>query len=442
MSAKDKAETRELLRKMVSLHGDVRDFLITFSSDLEDVKKEIEVGSDADYKSVMRDEAEHLGELANAFWVANKLFMRTVAMPLGDLAGNPDPMGDEHVSISMFNDLLVANNEHVASLGITKTALTPDGGNTGDAVAVELLTGADGTTLDCGHHETIKLKCISIGPNLLGQWNLFGGKRGNYLFDDERGTGDNNGGYGFSWGAGNNEFSRATSILRTGRQAKEREWAGHDPRNMVTNGNFAAPLGSGNSKVFGANITSGEAEIEIETAAPIKGAQSLKFTGNAVIEFPMYGVTVGRPEFCAAMVMRKGTATGTLTIELVSGASTSHWSDSLDISTLTADALHRMLTPYIGPAALGTNPRFRVTVASYGGTGSILIDELIGGALSLFDSSRAIAVVQGVTPSRRGDLIEGGNSISVTDGVIQRMFNECFGRGVRHSGSPTYWTIS
>jgi hypothetical protein len=445
MPSKTPSETRDLLRLMVKNYDDARSYLDgDFRQNMSDVIDEIPVGTESDWKSLALLEAENLREIGNAFWVAHRIFMRNIAMALADVAGG-EPLGDEAAAISTFNDYLNDEGESVPSLGLTHDPFQADAGNVGDAVVVELFVGADGTTLDCGHNEELTLHCDSINPVGLANWRLNGEERQYFLFDDDRGTGNQDGGYAFDWGAGEHEFTRSVSTFTTSTRPQLQEWGSNSDSNMLKNGDFRSEIASGPRKIAGAVILDGEANVDLTVTNPIFGNQSLQLSGDMEMEWATPGARVGRPEFIHMLVRRNGTFTGTLRIRFRSfdtdGTPINHVLVEQDIATMTAGDVVPLSIPFVVPNSLGDRPVVYLEVDGSGGTGSLDVDNLTRGVLSLFDSNRAIAVVRGPTRSRKGDKFVGGNTI--TDPTpIQRMFNECFGRSVRHSAGGDFWTMS
>jgi hypothetical protein len=218
---------------------------------------------------------------------------------------------------------------------------------------------------------------------------------------------------------------------------------------MLKNGDFEADEGSGTTgldeKIVGANILSGASAVSIYQTSPLVGESMLKITGNCEVEWPTVGDTVNRPEFVSFLIRRRGTLTGTLTVKYrsdVAGVATDHATLlTITISGLTADVTYLKKAGFVVPAALGTNPRLVFIYSSANLSGSIEVDELVRGSLSVYDSNRAIAVVDGTTKFRVGDVFTASNTITWTS-TVQRMFIELFGRSVKHANPAVYWSIS
>lgn len=445
--AKTKAQTRTLLREMVTMFDNIRDHLTTeLQANYETVKAEIEKGSPGDYAMHMQEALEDLADAANEYWVAARMFMRMIHMPLGAWAGSEDPTGSQAVNISKFNQKLIDNGESIVDLGLTKNAFSAAGGNTGNAVVVEITDDPNGDDMEGAHNESLTLECISIGSNGRPQWALYGNERKRFLFDEDMGTGNNKGGYMFDWGAVPSDFSKLIKMLRTNSSASLVEWDGGDQRNMVVNGNMEADIGSSgdDEKIPGATIISGESNIDVETSNPITGEQSLKISGNAEIEFPLIGGgRSGLPLAMSCWIQRVSTFSGNFDFIFRSGPSgspTDHKTVSETIGGLTAGTNTNESDGVIIPNDVGEQPRLVLKVSSSGGSGSLLVDMLVGALASLFDSNRALAIMSGPTRSRRGDKFTASNVIASSPAPFQRMFVELFGRSLTHSASGSYWT--
>lgn len=429
---------------MTALYEKARTHLADIETDFATLETEIPLGGPESYIEVLKDGFQTLKGLANGYWVAHQDFMSLIHMALGAYAGSQAPTGSAAVNISAFNDKLWADGEAILSATITKNAWAAGGSNTGNGEVVELTTGTDGLEMQAVHAESLKMECVGPGLNGRSRFNLQGSERTYFLWDDAMGTGNLRGGYRFDWGSGANEFSDAQRLLVTSEEAALVAWTGDDRRNMVQNGAFEEPLGTGTTKIAGATILSGEANIGLETSTQIKGDQSLQFTGDGALEFPTQNSQVGRVEFMSMWIARRGTKTGTLTIKYRSGTTaspTDHFTITQDISALTADVLTLKKLAFVVPAAVGVNPRIRVELATSGSTGSLDCDELVGGVCSLFDSNRALAIIEGTTKFRRGDVFTASTSVGAYQ-PYQRMFAELFGRSVKHANPAVYWVKS
>lgn len=443
--AKTKAQTRTMLRNMITMFDNGRDHLVDeFMANYDTVKSAIDTGDPA-AAFLMHEKLEDLADAANEYWVAHRAFMRTINYLLGELAGVEDPLGDEATNISAFNEYLIDNSEDVVDLGLTKTAFSAGGSNVGDSVVIEINDGPDGEDMEAAHNETLQLKCVSLSSSGRPQWSLSGSSRKRFLFDPDMGTGNVKGGYLFNWGTSDEDWSPQIKLARTNPKPVLVEWDGSDQRNMVINGDFSKAIGSsGNDdKVPGATINSGESNVGYETSSPIEGDNSLEFDGDVEMDFPLIGGNrVGLPLFASVWIQRVGSFAGTFNLKVVSGpngSETVHETATESIGGLTAGVdTHKSVALAI-PDDVGENPRIRLETTGTSGGGSLLIDKLVGGLATLFDSNRAIAIVSGVTRSVRGDVHDGQNAISSAT-PFQRMFVEIFGRSVAHSASGTYWT--
>lgn len=441
--AKTKDQTRTLWRYYYNLLEKIRAHLEDIDGDIATINTEIDVGGPEEYMVKMHADLDILKAQLKAYWQESLNWCAGINMPLGAYAGSANPVGSEAVNVSLFNDKLVADGESVISLGLTQTPFAADGGNTGTGVVVELTTGVDRISLEGAHEETIRLRCVSLTVGRRAGFSLIGGQRKEDHWSDQMGNGDGGNGYVFDWGHGKNDFCRATQHVVTSEFPEVISWDGSDERNMVTNGNLEGAWGTGNSKIPGATIISGEANITEETTTPLVGSKSAETSDSCEIEFPTVGDIVGRPEFSSLIYRRRGTITGTLEIIYRHGPASSPTDTSLEsiaIGGLTADQVYHHKQGFIVPADLGENPRTVIKVTKSGGTGSVEFDELIRGALSLYDSNRAIAVIDGVTKFRRGDGFTGSNSITYNT-TFQRHVVELFGRSIKHSGGGSYWTV-
>jgi hypothetical protein len=443
--AKSKAQVRTLLREMVLSRDRARahlndDLLVDYTS----LKEEIEVGGPSEYMHLMQEALEDVARAANGYWQAWGALVATSAMMLGEYAGAADPTGSYAVSISKFNDKLIDNNEAVDSLGITVNAWSADGGNTGDGDIIEVTVDPNGTELEGGHNETLTLECVSIGVNGRKQWALSGNEAKRFLFDPNMGTGNSKRGYAFGWGAGVNDFVRTLGHIQTDEAPVLVEWSGSDHRNMVQNGNFEAPVGSAgsNDKIRGGTITSGESNIAIVTSGQIKGDQSMEMDGDGAIEFPIIdGGQVHLPLGFSIMLERQSTFTGTFTAKIIDAVGNTLDTITQDISALTAGAAVLKKGGFVVPATAQFPLHVELAVASSGGSGSVLVDELVVGRPSMFDSNRMLMKVAGPTEHVKGDKFTTSNSISIA-GQIQRAMVELHGRSIEHASTGTYWTDS
>lgn len=442
---KSAAQTRELLRLMVAFRELTRDYLESAATSLEDIIGEIPVGGMEEHLEIMLEEANRMRDILNAIEVNVRRFVLSVNMPLGALAGSPAPSQSLAQNISLFNKYLIDSGESVKSASLTRTAFSPAGGNVGNGSVIEVTTGADGIALQAGHNEQITLRAVSIAANRRAAFSIQGSELKLYHFDSNMGTGSNGNGYAFNWGAVSSDFSRETPILFTDDAPEVVSWDGSDSRNMVVNGAFEQELTSGDSKVPGGTFLSGAANVTEEVTTPIAGTRSLEATGDFELEFPCVGDVIGRPEFMTMLYRRRGTITGNLSLIYRSGPSgspTDHFTETVALGSVTADEILRIARGFVVPTALGDNPRVVIKLASVGGAGSVEFDELVRGVCSLFDSNRAIAVVDGTVKFRIGDLFTGGNDYTwAPDTAFQRNFIELFGRSVRHESSPTFWTV-
>jgi hypothetical protein len=413
--------------------------------DLAALETEIQVGGPEEYMAEMLSEVDRMEFVMNACWVAARRFTSHVHAPLGAYAGSPAPTQSESVNISMFNGKLADDAESVVSVGLTKTAFTATGGNTGTGEVVECNVDPDGIQLEAGHNEEIRLECTSIQAGQRAAFTITGGDVPFFHFDPNMGTGNTGRGNAFDYGANKHDLTRATAQVKTSNEPQLVSWGASDQRNMITNGSFEAELGGGTTdKILGCTIDANHANVTVDTTTPINGLQSMRITGNVEMEFPCVGNIVGRPEFFKFNTRRRGTITGTLNVFLrsdVAGVATDHAGSTLAITVggLVADTLNTHKLGYIVPAALGSDPRVVVQYTTSGGAGSLEFDDLIHGALTLFDGNRAIAVFDGVTPFKRGDGFDGENAYAAVT-PFQRMFIELFGRSVKHSGGGSYWT--
>lgn len=443
--AKSKAQVLQLLDDMTEIYEQGRTYAQGLATLLVALRTEIEVGGPEDYMKFMLEEVREMEHALIGFWAQHRKLMRSINMPLGAYAGNPNPTGAMAPNISMFNDKLVDDSEAILSQTITKAAWTADGGNTGTGRVIQLTTGADLLEMDCGHAESLKLKCESIGMAGRAQFMLSGGSRKFFPFEDDEGTSNIRGGYGFDWGAGDNEFTRDVDIVVTDNKNMMVAWHGADHRNMVPqNGDFEQELGSGNTKVVGGTFLSGEANVVEDVTTPIVGDRSLSASGDFEIEFPLVGDRVGVPQFITLLLRRTGTKTGNFKIRYrtgTAGAPTDHFTATQSLAGLVAGTVTPLNLAFVVPVALGINPRVVLSLDTSGSAGSIEFDELVAGVLSLFDSSRAIAIVDGATKFRKGDLFTSSLTIT-TDQPYQRMFNELFGRSMAHANPAVYWVKS
>lgn len=445
VAAKTKEQTRIILRKTALFWKLWRDFMQDeVIPALDDYEAEIRVGDPADYKLVMLRQVDDFRDLLNGTWDQVREFCAAVNMPLGDYAGSNAPSQSEAFNVSLFNDKLVEDGESVESTGVVKGALAPAIGNTGNGETVELHVDAAGFEMDSGHHETVEVACCTVQSDGQAAFNLTGGERKFDHASSQMGTGNSGNGNLYDYGAGKHEFSRSVQQVVTGIDQRLVAYHGGDARNMLVNGNLEADLLEGDEKVPGALILSNEANIQAEESTPILGLRSLKFIGNAAIEFTQNGDIVGRPQFTGVLVRRRGTMTGNFKLIYRSGPAlspTDHFTETVSIASLSADQVVRVKVPYTVPDSLGVNPRIVLQVDTAGGSGALEFDELIGGKLALFDTSRAIAVMQGTIPFRRRDRFTGATTVPDA-GHIQRMMVEVFGRSVAHTTLGSYWTLS
>lgn len=442
--AKTKAEVRTLWRLFYALLEKIRTHLEDISPDIATIETEIKVGGPEDYMAKMLADLEILKSQLNAYWQESLNWCAGINMPLGAYAGSPNPTGSEAVNISLFNDKLVADGESVVSLGLSKNALAAAGGNTGTGVVVELNQDMNGVELEAAHTENILLRCVSLTVGRRAGFALVGGPRKEEHWDDQMGNGDGGNGYVYEWGHGKNDFCRATQHAVTTEFPEIVSWDASDERNMVKGGNFEAEWGTGDTKIPGATIISGEATITEETTTPLVGDKCAEASASFEIEFPTVGDIVGRPEFSSLIYRRRGTIEGTLSVIYrygTAGAPTDTTLENITVAGLTADVVYHHTKGFVVPAALGINPRTVIKFTKTAGTGSIEFDELIRGALTMYDSNRAFAVIDGVTKFRRGDSFSGSNSITYAT-TFQRHVVELFGRSIKHSGVGSYWTTS
>jgi hypothetical protein len=449
--AKTKEQVRTLLRDLSEIREDARAYLNTdFWPKIRALKDEI-VTADvpAEWMSIFEEYRLDQEDAANGFWAVMDDLMRQIHMPLGEYAGNTTPTSSEAANISLFNEKLLADSEAIETRGASKVALTPDGGNSGDGVAIELWTGADELDLDCGHTESLTMKCVAISSGGEGHFNLRGGEYKKALSEDQ-GTGDDRDGYLYNWGETPDEFSAAIHSLVTTDEAILKSMNGADSRNMVRDGGFEREqIGEDDEvgKIHGALILSGDPEnVTLNDATPIRGTQNLNIGDDNAneIEFPLVGNLVGVPQFQTFLFARRGTITGNLNFIFRSGpasAPTDHFSITpIVIGSLTADVVTRATLAFVVPKDVGENPRIVIETDTVAGTGSIDIDELVAGVMSLVDSNRSVMLVEGLLPFERGDKFVGSNTMGTAP--FQRMFNELFGRSIAHDGTPVYWTVS
>jgi hypothetical protein len=442
---KTKTEVLAMWRKYADIGDDLRDFLMGFSNAADDIDMEISVGNPSeDVREKQKNELRQLKLAANDFWMSMRRFQRTIHHTLGEYAGVPNPLGRYEQNISSFNDKLVEDSENIAERGISKGGWIPNVNNAGDGTVIELTISPDGSELDCGHNENTTLRCIRVNAQGVAEFSLTGGKRTFFRFNEESGAGNAGGGYLYEWGQGDNDFPSQVPLLTADIGSILSAYYGSSGRNMIQNGGFEDDEGSAELKIAGAEIVDGDpANVGLVTSGQIKGNKSLSISGNVTIAWPINGAVAGMPMFVTMLGLKTDVAfAGDFVLRVVSDNGVHHFTefDWDDLGTDPTDPFRSTLVFNLDHN-IGDNLRIELQSSDVGGSGMAIFDELVVGALSLYDSSRAIAVIQGAEDFTFGDNFEASTTISTT-GSFQRMINELFGRHLIHDVTATFWSES
>lgn len=385
---------------------------------------------------------------------AAKALVNTVHYSLGRLAGSPD-ISNRAMNLAYFQDYLVSGSKELKSRGLTKfTSMTP-GSNSGNGKFVVAGSNPQGEVLDIAHPQTLTLTCVA--DSFSGDDRTI---EGNEKFSIKGQPPDetfpwNDGGSGvggeyryLAYGIGKNEFSRAQAIATSGeiRCVSGAQQTGNAVRGDFEN-SFSGTATNGAQFIDGWIAVSGGDKISYESSAPVKGAGSLKISGNCKFYYPVSSSNVVRSKtimFLSLMALRfvSTSLTGTMTLKLLDD-STTHGIITVSLADLVhATKTHVTPVAFAVPANVGSNLRLELEVTSWsdGSAGSsyLLVDEIVCAKTWLVDGGYALAAVGGLAPFRKDDSATGATTDAAT-GRLQYYSNQVWERSFRHAGTADGW---
>jgi hypothetical protein len=458
--AKSKAETRTLLRAIVDMGIKMRAYLQgDFEVDYEAISTALAAGGDEPEDSFQIQRLDTLKGAAQNMYQAWTSMMWAIHPSLGRLASSPN-LEDVQSNIDAFNDYLHTGGESVESRGLVKfTSMTAGGSNYGTGKVLVHTTGANGEEMDISHIETLTLKCVSdfFSGSTLGReaFQIYGEALTAYNWNsvDVGGTATT-GGFTYTYGKGLKDFSPRQESLKSGDNLTSVNGS-NGSGNLVNNGDLESRMsGSGSAKLPEWTISAGDTTL-LEQSTYIKGAYSIKATGN----FTMYQNITNQDKMRAKSIhgmsimartdnAGAGTVTGTLTFKVrAQDDSADYGTITIDLSTLTPGnpgTVSQNTTTFVLPQT--AKPlKFEVVLASIGGTAAtptVTIDEIVCTPMVLVDGGRALAIISGVSDWRYNDLWTGETTEMATanPGEIQRAVNEVFQRFFKHSNAGSYWS--
>ena len=441
-----KAQTLSLLQAAVDFRQVLRAFLVgDFTTKMNALSSAIDAGDDTPETAAQKDALDSLWASAEALWSDTSPLMDAMATSLGRYAGSPQ-LGSVQHNIAYFHAQLHADSEAIVSRGLTKfSSWTADGSNAGNGDFVVHNNDIEGQSMDVSHIETLTLRCTRSEQEGATRgaetFTVKGSDAGRRQYE-EQGS-QTTGGYQWTMGLVDEDWATGDRSQPTANVGSTIIAAGvsRNAGNILFNGDFAAALGSGSTKIGSYTIDAGEANVALNDATAAFGSQSLQLTGNAKLRQLLDRSGTGRMFALQAYGQRAETVTdGELTIKVLDD-DTTHATITVDVSS--SGITHSTWTKggvqaFALPASVGANLRVEIELAAYDGSGNVLVDGVMLVPLTLIDG-RGIGIIQGITPWRRNDRATGATTVSET-GKIQREINQAFGRYLRHAGSATYWS--
>lgn len=462
MAYKSQAQNVTLLQELVELREDLRTVLSgEFMTNVNAVSAAIDAGDDAPEDSVSADALDRVVASANALFAAVNELVRTVAPHLGRLAGAAD-LSDYDLCIAKWNEYLHANAQNVEVSGLTISATcTANGSNVGTGKIIAGLTDGESLVMDIGHIETKTIRCTQdatqgatagaevfsiIGTNTVGNlWDALGSGNGQ--------------GYTGIYGKGSKEW---TSAVKQAAQTLKSAGASRGAGNIVKNGDFEVAIsGTGTTKLQDWTISAGDTTVSNGTTAGtdlINGATCIKTTGNftAYQNIANSDMKAGNP-YAIGVKLRTinggaGTVTGTFTVKVMSrDGVTTYATLTQAIGSLSVNTNEQPALVYFVLPKQHKDLKIVIELASIGGTAAtptLAIDDVILSEATVVDGGRAIAIHDGSNINSSG-MVTGRwkyNDEYTTattgpyTGTNQRMFNELFGRYVKHDAAAATWS--
>lgn len=466
MAYKTESQVIDILQAMILLRTDMRTSLNgTFLTDVNGVLTTLDPGDPTDEDSATEQKVADLLAEADRFYNAIDDLIRTIIPHIGRLVSASDPNNPDIV-LSALNDYLTTGGKSVLTQDFAAkfTSLTPGGSNVGTGKTQVLNTDGQSLDMNISHVETLTFKCIQDATQgAVAGRELFSvqGTQAANLRAWQRGGSGLSSQYVGAYGNGVNEWPPTIKQVQAQYTCIG---ASSAAGNLVTNGDFEQPIvGTGTAKLPGWTLNGSHAVVvQASTAGTdlINGAYCIKTTGT----FSMYqndltsklkqGVPIGLSIKGRPINGGAGTVTFTGHVKVMStDDATTYATHTFTNADFTVN-VNGQTTPTLFVLPVGAKPcKVVVDITAMGGTAAtptLALDDVIVSEASIVDGGRAIAIHDGSNINDSGMLVGRfkfndlftGATTAPTVGEMQRIFNELFGRYVKHANPAVTWSDS
>lgn len=444
MAEKSKAQVLTVMQSDVDLMEKMETFLAGgFTTAMDVCSTANEAGDDVPEDPKRSDALKALRNAATSFWRAAESYYRTNAPVFGRFAGSTN-LNNEATNFEAFHDKLIADAESIEQRELTKfSSMSAGGSNVGNGTVFVHTTDAAGTEMDISHSDTLTITCTGdqLDSGVSAEAERFQLK-GTAVSDrvwDEDGAGDAGNSYDLVPSQAENKVSSVRRIWATGATVTS-VGATANGGNILVNGDFETWPGTTNPGTW--VVDSGT--VNQETTNPAKGDNSLNASGNfkisqaiaskpAVASLQAYGIQI-------YVRVEAAVSAGIVTMKVIDD-STTHATLTVDTTAIANDTWVKGAAngvTLVLPKGIGENLRIEIELASYGGSGIVLIDLAILSQLFQADGGRFLGLAAGLVDWKRGDVFTGVTT-STDDGKTQKWHNRIYQRWWEHAAAAVAW---